>query len=131
MGISSSQRFLAVYSGLLTIAFAGALSVGLLAVVRQDIPPELAKQAKITLEQARATALAKVPHGEGSAVELEKEKGKLIYSFDIVVPRKSGVEEVAVDAVTGKVVDMHHETAQDERREKKEEKKEKEHPPRR
>jgi uncharacterized iron-regulated membrane protein len=115
---------------ILTIAFAGALSIGLLAAVRQDIPPDLAKQAKITLEQARATALVKVPHGEVSAVELEKENGKLIYSFDIVVPKKSGVEEVAVDAVTGKVVAMHHETAKDERREKDEEKKEKEHPPR-
>lgn len=116
---------------ILAIAFAGVLSAGLLAATRQDIPPELARQARITLEQARATALAKVPHGEVSSVELEKEKGKLVYSFDIVVPGKSGVEEVAVDAVTGKVVGMHHETAQDERREKEEEKKEKEHPPRR
>jgi hypothetical protein len=95
--------------------------------VREDIPADLAKQAKISLETARHTALAKVPHGEVRSVELEKEGGKLIYSFDLVVPGKSGVEEVAVSAITGKVVGKHHETARDERREKEQEKKE--HPP--
>jgi len=95
--------------------------------VRQDIPADLAKQAKISLESARATALAKVPHGEVRSEELEKEHGKLIYSFDIVVPGKTGVEEVNVSAVSGKVLSLHHETARDEKREAKEEKKQ--HPP--
>jgi uncharacterized membrane protein YkoI len=49
--------------------------------------------------------------------ELEKEHGKLIYSFDIAVPGKSGVEEVNVDAITGKVVAKHHESAKDEQKE--------------
>jgi Peptidase propeptide and YPEB domain len=122
---------------ILTIAcLAGALAApgGLFAAaqakpsVRQDIPADLAKQAKIGLDAARAAALAKVPGGEVRSVELEKEHGKLIYSFDISVPGKSGIEEVAVSAITGKVISQHHETARDEKREAKEEKKE-HHPP--
>jgi len=95
--------------------------------VHSDIPADLAKQAKISLEAARATALAKVPGGEVRSEELEKEHGKLIYSFDIVVPGKTGVEEVNVSAISGKVLSVHHETPRQEQREKKEEKKE--HPP--
>src|SRR5262245_36624171 len=82
--------------------------------VRQDIPPDLARQAKVSRETAPATHLAKVPNGEVRSLELEKEHGKLIYSFDLAVPGKSGIEEVAISAITGKVLSMHHETARDE-----------------
>jgi uncharacterized membrane protein YkoI len=85
--------------------------------VRSDVPADLAKGAKVSLDTARATALAKVKNGTVRSEELEKEHGKLIYSFDIVVPGKSGVEEVNVNAVTGKVVNKHHESAASERRE--------------
>jgi DNA-binding beta-propeller fold protein YncE len=88
-----------------------------------DIPAELAKQAKVSLEDARATALAKVPHGEVKSEELEKEHGQLIYSFDIQVPGKPGIEEVNVSAITGKVSGQHHESAKDEKREGAAEKK--------
>ena len=96
--------------------------------VTSDIPADLAKQAKISLETARATALAKVPNGEVKSEELEKEHGKLIYSFDIQVPGKSGIEEVNVDAIDGKVLGVEHESAKTERREKAKEHKE-HHPP--
>ncbi len=89
--------------------------------VRQDVPADLARQARVSLETARATALAKVPHGEVRSEELKKEHGKLIYSFDIAVPGKSGIEEVNVSAITGKVLAKHHETAKDEKREAAEE----------
>jgi uncharacterized membrane protein YkoI len=85
--------------------------------VRQDVPADLARQAKVSLEAARATALAKVPHGEVRSEELEREHGKLIYSFDIAVPGKSGIEEVNVSAISGKVLAKHHETAKDESKE--------------
>jgi uncharacterized membrane protein YkoI len=85
--------------------------------VRSDIPADLAKQAKISLETARTTALAKVPHGEVRSEELEKEHGKLIYSFDIAVPGKPGIQEVNVSAITGKVIGVHHESAKDEKKE--------------
>jgi len=72
--------------------------------------PGLLKLAKITPEAATATALAKVPGGKLEKGEIEKEKGKLIYSFDIKVDGKSGIEEVAVDAMTGKVLSVEHES---------------------
>jgi hypothetical protein len=69
------------------------------------------------MRAARATALAKVPNGKIQTAELEREHGKLIYSFDIRVPGKSGIEEVQVDAVNGKVVSMVHESPKAERKE--------------
>jgi uncharacterized membrane protein YkoI len=87
------------------------------APVHSDIPADLAKDAKITLDAARATALAKVPNGAVRSEELEKEHGKLIYSFDIAVPGKPGIEEVNVSAVTGKVLNKHHESSKDEKKE--------------
>jgi len=103
----------------LTIALtvAGLTAGSLSAAVRSDVPADLAKQARITLEAARATALAKVPHGEVRSEELEKEHGKLIYSFDIAVPGKPGIQEVNVNAMTGKVIGVHHESAKDEKKE--------------
>src|SRR5262245_40982359 len=89
--------------------------------VRSDVPASLAKQAKVSLEAARATALARVPGGKVRSEEREKEHGKLIYSFDVEVPGKPGVEEINVSAITGKVLSVHHESA---RTEKKEEQKE-------
>lgn len=70
---------------------------------------------KITMRQARAIALKKAP-GTVKSEELENEKGKLIYSFDIAV--KAGITEVNVDAMTGKVVDVQHETPAQEKAEK-------------
>jgi uncharacterized membrane protein YkoI len=65
---------------------------------------ELAKDAKITLPEARAVALKAYP-GRITDEELEKEKGGsgLRYSFDI----KSGdvTHEIGVDAKTGKVLE--------------------------
>ncbi len=62
------------------------------------------KDARITLKQARATAL-KTVHGTLVAEELEKESGGsgLRYSFDIRVGK--AVHEVGIDARTGKVLE--------------------------
>jgi uncharacterized membrane protein YkoI len=84
---------------------------------KSDIPADLAKEAKISLETARATALARVPHGVIRSEELERENGNLIYSFDVAVPHRSGIQEVNVNAVTGKVLGVHHETAKAEKKE--------------
>lgn len=102
-----------------TVASFGATAPQGQAAPRRDIPAALAKQAKISLEDARATALARVPGGAVKSEELEKEHGKLIYSFDIAVPGKSGVEEVNVSAITGKVLARKHESARAEKREEK------------
>ncbi|MEO5589395.1 MAG: PepSY domain-containing protein [Gemmatimonadaceae bacterium] len=85
----------------------------------------LRKAAKITMTQARATALKEVPNGRVRDGELEREDGKLIYSFDIAVKGKSGVDEVQIDAITGAVVSNKHESPRAEAAEKKMERKEK------
>ena len=43
--------------------------------------------------------------------ELERETGKLVYSYDLKVAGKSGMEEVNVSAMTGKVLAREHESA--------------------
>jgi len=107
-------------SAILAVAFSGAATAAAAApppAVRSDVPPNLAKQAKVTLAAARATALARVPGGVVKSEELERECGKLIYSFDIAVPGRAGVEEVNVSALSGHVIARKHESAKDESRE--------------
>ena len=78
---------------------------------------------KITMEKARAIALKKAP-GKVKSEELENEHGKLIYSFDIATS-KSGVTEVNVDAMNGKIVAVQYENAAKEAAEAKKEAQEK------
>lgn len=82
----------------------------------------LRKEAKITLEQARATALNRVA-GKIEEEELEREDGKLVYSFDI---RNAGgtITEVQVSAIDNTVVAVEEETAAQEAAEKKKEERE-------
>jgi cell division protein FtsL len=82
-----------------------------------------ATKPKITMAQARATALKKAP-GTVKSEELENEHGKLIYSFDIATS-KSAITEVNVDALNGKIVAVQQENAAKEAAEKKQEAKEK------
>lgn len=84
----------------------------------------LAAQARITKSAATATALAKVPNGKVKTVELEREHGKLVYSFDLTVAGKPGVDEVQVDALDGSVVSAVHESAKAEKKEAQAEKSE-------
>ena len=84
---------------------------------------KLARQAKITKEQAQETALKRAP-GTVESAELEKEHGKLVYSFDIR-NAKGTIDEVQVSAITGKVVRVEHENKKQEAAEKKAEQKKK------
>ena len=81
------------------------------AVTVKEEKAGMLKSAKITPAAATATALAKVPGGTVQSAEIEKEDGKLVYSFDIKVAGKSGIEEVLVDAMTGAVVGVEHDDA--------------------
>jgi uncharacterized membrane protein YkoI len=85
---------------------------------------QLRAEAKITEVAARATALAEVPGGRVQKGELERESGKLVYSYDVKTDGKSGVDEIWVDAITGKVIKKEHETPAKERAEAKKEAKE-------
>ena len=85
---------------------------------------KLAREAKVTKEQAQATALKRAP-GTVEEGELEREHGKLVWSFDIR-NAKGTIDEVQISAITGKIVRVEHETkAQEAAEKKKDEKKEK------
>jgi len=86
---------------------------------------KLMAMAKVSQADAQATALAQVPNGTVKESELEKEHGKLIWSFDIATPGTTDITEVNVDAMEGKVVSTEKEKAEDEAKEAKGEKKDK------
>ena len=62
-------------------------------------------------------AQKRIPTGKISGVELERENGKLMYSYDLKVAGKSGTEEVNVNAITGKIIAVEHESAAAEKQE--------------
>lgn len=80
---------------------------------------ELRAQAKVSEAQATATALAKVPRGTVKSVELESEKGTLVWSFDVARAGTRGVTEIWVDAMTGKIVSLRKETPTEETAERR------------
>jgi len=82
---------------------------------------QLQKEAKISMKKAKSIAMKKVPDGKIQSAELEREGGKLIYSFDI--KGSKGITEVNVDAMNGKVVNVHEESPAKEAAEKKAEQK--------
>jgi uncharacterized membrane protein YkoI len=84
---------------------------------------QLQRQAKITMEQARETALKRAP-GTVESSELEREHGRLVYSFDIR-NSKGTIDEVQVSAITGKIVRVEHENKKQEAEEKRQESREK------
>jgi len=84
---------------------------------------KLESQAKISRADAEKTALMKAPGGTIKEGELEKEKGKLIWSFDIALPGTADIKEVQVDAISGEVVSVETETPKKEAKEKKEKEK--------
>ncbi len=81
---------------------------------------KLARQAKITKEKAQEIALKRAP-GTVEGAELEREHGKLVYSFDIR-NSKGTIDEVQVSAINGKIVRVEHENKKQEAAEKKKEK---------
>jgi uncharacterized membrane protein YkoI len=90
---------------------------------RHETQAQLQQAATVPLATATTTAQAAVPAGKITAHELEREKGKLIYSFEIKTAGKRGIDEVNVDALTGVIVDKSHESPADEAKEAAAEKK--------
>jgi uncharacterized membrane protein YkoI len=74
-------------------------------------------EAKVSQADAQATASARVPNGTVKESELEKEHGKLIWSFDIATPDSKDITEVNVDAMTGTIVSTEKEKPEDESKE--------------
>jgi uncharacterized membrane protein YkoI len=82
---------------------------------------KLMAEAKISKADAEKTALTKVPNGTVKEAELEREKGKLIWSFGFTTPDSKDITEVNVDAITGDIVNVEHESAKSESKEATEE----------
>ena len=100
-------------TSLIVLAFMGEFSTLTLGAA-EETQAELKAQAKITQAEAMKTVLAKVPDGKIKAAELEKEHGKLIWSFDISMPKSKNITEIQVDAKTGKIVSTQVETPKDQ-----------------
>jgi uncharacterized membrane protein YkoI len=75
----------------------------------REVPDSLRAQAKVSEDSARGLALARAPGGTVQALELEREHGKLIWSFDIKIAGKPGITEVNVNALDGSIVGVGHE----------------------
>jgi uncharacterized membrane protein YkoI len=98
--------------------------VGLMAGCASESSDDSAKQAKLESEakvaraDAEKTALARVPNATVKEAELEKEHGKLIWSFDLTTPDTKNITEVEVDAISGEIVSVETETPEKEAKEK-------------
>lgn len=63
------------------------------------------REARVSKDAARTTALGRVPGGRMSSIELRRGVGgKLVYNASITVPGKTQRTEVVVDAMTGAVI---------------------------
>jgi uncharacterized membrane protein YkoI len=102
-------------AGVLACLITGCASQGQQA---HESQAQLQSEAKIAKADAEKIALAKVPGGTIKEGELEREKGKLIWSFDISIPGSKDLKEVAVDALTGQVISVATETPAQQAKEK-------------
>jgi uncharacterized membrane protein YkoI len=107
---------LEAFAAIAAITIAGSVA-GAQASYRKELPDSLTKRAKVTEDVAAATAQARVPKGKIQGVEVERENGKLIYSYDIKTAGKTGIDEVHVDAMTGKIIAFAHESPAAEKKE--------------
>jgi predicted small secreted protein len=94
-----------------------ALGFAAAAFAAEPSEAELMKQAKITKTEAEQIARAKVSHGIVKSAEIEKEKGHLVWSFDIARPGTHDITEVLVDAKTGKIISTRTESPRDQAKE--------------
>lgn len=72
------------------------------------------------MAKARSIAVKRAA-GKVESAELERERGKLVYSFDIRT-RRGTIKEVWVDAYTGKVLSVKTESKAEEKNEREKEK---------
>src|ERR1700720_2967840 len=96
--------------------FSLTMPVANAAIVSQDAVKAEAKVAEV---DARKTALAKVENGTVQSSALEKEHGRLVWSFDIAQPTTKDLTEVQVDATTGAIASVTKETPSQEAKEMK------------
>ena len=76
---------------------------------KREVSRRLLRQAKVSEDSALKIAMARMPGAKVQAVELENEHGHLIWSWELKLEGKTGIEEVNVDARDGSVVGVEHE----------------------
>ena len=108
-----------LYRTALAFASAGLLLLAPLAYAAPELTAAQKAQAKVTEAEAKATALAKIPNGVVKSSNLEMEKGRLVWSFDIARPDSKDITEIQIDAKTGKIVSVEKETPAQEAKEAK------------
>ncbi|OIQ97859.1 peptidase propeptide and YPEB domain protein [mine drainage metagenome] len=93
------------FKPVISFAVASAAVLGATTAAQAFDGQQYSRDAKISLEQARQTALKELPGATIIDQELEHEKGGsgLRYSFDLKVGQ--GKREIGVDAVTGKLLE--------------------------
>jgi hypothetical protein len=96
-------------------------AAGAMVAAPNDDP--LIKGARVTKRDAEKTALDQVPNGAIKSAELEREHGKLIWSFDIGQKGTRDIKEVQVDAKSGRIVSVATETPKDQAKEAAQDKK--------
>jgi uncharacterized membrane protein YkoI len=125
---NTSRNMMLVTLAAMTLSAAPAFAQaakGTKPAAKQETQAQLKAETKVSMADAKKTALTQVPKGRVKASELEREKGKLLYSFDIATKGKSGIDEVQVDAITGALIGgVVHENAAAEKKEAAAEKKE-------
>jgi uncharacterized membrane protein YkoI len=94
---------------LVALGFASGVTAQGAPITVKEEKKGLLKLAKVLPADAIKTAQAQFPNATMKSAEIEKEKGKLIYSFDMQQPGVKGIEEVNIDANTGAVVNTEHE----------------------
>lgn len=106
---------LAILAGVPTAASAAAMECSIHPGAETSAAA-LQAQAKLTMDAAKKIALSKYGKTKhvASEGELEAENGCLVYSFDVHVTGKSGIDEVLVDAGNGTVLERNHETPKQE-----------------
>jgi uncharacterized membrane protein YkoI len=110
---------ISILTAIAAITFAASPAAAQAPTAKHETMAQLKAQAKISQEAARTTALAQVPGGKVKSAELERENGKLLYSFDIATKGKTGIDEVQIDAINGTVLSNKHETPAMEKAEAK------------
>lgn len=102
------------------LVLGGSTPLAAQAVKTKEGSPGLRAKASVSADSAIAIARRAAPAGATiSDAELEEEDGHLMYSFDFKLTNRPGVQEVGVDARTGKILENSYESPEAEAAEAK------------
>jgi uncharacterized membrane protein YkoI len=70
-----------------------------------------AAKPRVSMEVARARALAQVRGGTVESGKLVNQRGRLVYDFAVQMPNNRGIQNVWVSAENGKIIGRKHQSA--------------------